>query len=266
MTDEAARKRRESAAYNQPLVGVDWSRPENQRWLDVADKIAAHTEAALKETSEALEATAKDAIRFQDKNKNLRAQFAAAEEIFEERLRIMSKMLQYIAFVLTGDEQADSQLAADRIVEERDALKAERDRLKRWVGDLQSGMYVNCVYCGHQYGPGETTPVSMADALKAHVEQCPEHPMSALKAERDQLEGVNFHNGNWIAMAEPELARLKAAVEQARAALEAIAMRTDGPSFHLDGDIRGIINEALSATDAHPDGLKPDGSPCEWFR
>jgi hypothetical protein len=27
------------AAYNQPLMGVDWSRSENQRWLDVADQI-----------------------------------------------------------------------------------------------------------------------------------------------------------------------------------------------------------------------------------
>jgi hypothetical protein len=63
-----------------------------------------------------------------------------------------------------------------------------------------------------------------------------------------------------------EIATLQAALAQARAALEAIAMRTDGPSFHLDGDIRGIINEALSATDAHPDGLKPDGSPCDWYR
>jgi hypothetical protein len=53
-------------------------------------------------------------------------------------------------------------------------------RRERWVADLQSGLYVNCVYCGHRYGPGETTPVSMADALKAHVAQCPEHPMSAL--------------------------------------------------------------------------------------
>ena len=58
-------------------------------------------------------------------------------------------------------------------------------------------MYVNCVYCGHQYGPGETTPVSMADALKVHVEQCPKHPMSALRAalterteERDRLAGT----------------------------------------------------------------------------
>ena len=55
-------------------------------------------------------------------------------------------------------------------------------RLTQWVYDLQSGMYVNCVYCGHRYGPGETTPVSMADALKAHIEQCQEHPMSALRA------------------------------------------------------------------------------------
>jgi hypothetical protein len=55
------------------------------------------------------------------------------------------------------------------------------ERLNRWVADLQSDMYVNCVYCGHRYGPGETTPVSMADALKEHIEQCPQHPMSALK-------------------------------------------------------------------------------------
>lgn len=61
-------------------------------------------------------------------------------------------------------------------------------RLKQWIADLQSGMYINCVYCGHRYGPGETTPVSMADALKAHIEVCPEHPMSKLTAKYKRLE------------------------------------------------------------------------------
>jgi hypothetical protein len=60
-------------------------------------------------------------------------------------------------------------------------LKLKVEHLQGWVADLQSGMYVNCVYCGHRYGPGETTPVSMADALKAHIEVCPEHPMSAMR-------------------------------------------------------------------------------------
>jgi hypothetical protein len=59
--------------------------------------------------------------------------------------------------------------------------ETEVARLTAWVADLQAGLYVNCVYCGHRYGPGETTPVSMADALTAHVEQCPKHPMSALR-------------------------------------------------------------------------------------
>ena len=63
-------------------------------------------------------------------------------------------------------------------------------RLEAWIADLQSGMYVNCVYCGHRYGPGETTPVSMAAALKAHVEACPEHPMSALKRENNALRAL----------------------------------------------------------------------------
>lgn len=70
-----------------------------------------------------------------------------------------------------------------RALKYAEGLKAENERLKAWVDDLHSGMYVNCVYCGHRYGPGETTPVSMGDALKAHIEQCPEHPMSKLKAD-----------------------------------------------------------------------------------
>lgn len=68
--------------------------------------------------------------------------------------------------------------------------RPEIERLERWINDLQSGMYVNCVYCGHRYGPKEDTPVSMADVLKAHVEQCPQHPMAALKRERDELNSV----------------------------------------------------------------------------
>lgn len=71
--------------------------------------------------------------------------------------------------------------------DEIDRLRAENERLRQWVDDLQSGMYVNCVYCGHRHGPGETTPVSMADALKEHVEQCPDHPMSDLKTEVERL-------------------------------------------------------------------------------
>lgn len=64
-----------------------------------------------------------------------------------------------------------------------DSLNAELERYKGWVQDLQAGMYVNCVYCGHRYGPSDNVPVSMADALKQHIEQCPEHPMSKLRAQ-----------------------------------------------------------------------------------
>lgn len=66
----------------------------------------------------------------------------------------------------------------------------ELARNKQWINDLQSGMYVNCVYCGHRYGPADEVPVSMADALKQHIEQCPEHPMSKLLAELEQLRKI----------------------------------------------------------------------------
>ena len=75
--------------------------------------------------------------------------------------------------------------------------QGEIKRLQQWVNDLQSGMYINCVYCGHRYGPERDTPVSMADILKEHIEQCPKHPMSALKQENQQLKhgkyGVEYY-------------------------------------------------------------------------
>lgn len=72
-------------------------------------------------------------------------------------------------------------------LETYDALRGDVTRLKQHVQDLQQGMWVNCVYCGHRYGPQEDTPVALADLLKEHVEKCPEHPMSKLRdqARRD---------------------------------------------------------------------------------
>lgn len=90
----------------------------------------------------------------------------------------------------------------------------EMTRLRDWVGDLQSGLYINCVYCGFRYGPGESTPATLpeagetlaATALREHVSKCPEHPMSRLRAERDAL----------------------------RAALEGLGAKPDGYCFCLD--------------------------------
>ena len=80
-----------------------------------------------------------------------------------------------------------SPLAGPEYTQQLAQAQEEIARLKGWIDDLQSGMYVNCVYCGHRYGPGETTPVTMADTLKTHVEQCPKHPMSALRAQVARL-------------------------------------------------------------------------------
>jgi polyhydroxyalkanoate synthesis regulator phasin len=74
--------------------------------------------------------------------------------------------------------------------------------LEQWVGDLQSRMYINCVYCGHRYGPKENTPVSMADILKEHIEVCPQHPMSKLKEEnkklKEEIERLKSENSKMI--------------------------------------------------------------------
>jgi hypothetical protein len=87
-------------------------------------------------------------------------------------------------------------------------LWRELRRMTGWVADLQSGMYVNCVYCGHRYGPQMTTPVTMADALKEHIAQCPEHPMAKcvamLKAASHALK--SYAHGN----SAPDLAAMTA--------------------------------------------------------
>jgi hypothetical protein len=63
-------------------------------------------------------------------------------------------------------------------------------RLCTRVDELQSGMYINCVYCGHYYGPDDETPESMADVIREHIEQCPKHPMSVLRIRVDQAIAV----------------------------------------------------------------------------
>ncbi len=68
--------------------------------------------------------------------------------------------------------------------------REEIARLTAWVHDLQRGMYINCVYCGHRYGPDDAVPATMADVLKAHVERCPKHPMSALRRQVAHLEVI----------------------------------------------------------------------------
>ena len=64
----------------------------------------------------------------------------------------------------------------------------EIKRLRSWVSDLQSGMFVNCVYCGHRFGHRADTQVSMAEVLYQHIEKCPQHPMSAMKAQLEELD------------------------------------------------------------------------------
>ena len=69
---------------------------------------------------------------------------------------------------------------------------------RKWIDDLQSGMYINCVYCGHKYGPKDEVSSTMADALKEHIEQCPKHPMSALKKEHDELYAALVIAGDYL--------------------------------------------------------------------
>lgn len=60
-------------------------------------------------------------------------------------------------------------------------------RLQKWIDDLQSGMYINCVYCGHRYGPNDPESPPMREVLEKHIESCPKHPLSLAKEEIARL-------------------------------------------------------------------------------
>lgn len=64
--------------------------------------------------------------------------------------------------------------------------------LEKWIADLKSGCYVNCVYCGYRYGDKSDTPVAYADVLKQHIAACPGHPMSELLKCVQQAADVAF--------------------------------------------------------------------------
>jgi hypothetical protein len=104
-----------------------------------------------------------------------------------------------------------------------ETLKQELIRLKRWIDDLQSGMYINCVYCGHRYGPADKVPSSMADALKLHIAQCPRHPMhevlETLKSGRDLL----FYFAN-VSDGGPYREKAQAWLDQAQLVIERAQM------------------------------------------
>lgn len=79
---------------------------------------------------------------------------------------------------------------AEKLLRRRDV---EIERLRAWIDDLQSGMFINCVYCGHRYGPADEVPDSMADVLRRHVEQCPQHPMSRLRAALVRVHAIGYN-------------------------------------------------------------------------
>ena len=112
-------------------------------------------------------------------------------EVFEEPRTTTSlspDRLRHMRARITGDEVSSPE---EDLLDARDLL-GEVERLRRWIADLQSGMSINCVYCGHRYGPDPGTPIAMAEVLKKHVEVCPEHPMSTLRtAARTLLDASN---------------------------------------------------------------------------
>ncbi|MCK9519521.1 MAG: hypothetical protein M0R74_10940 [Dehalococcoidia bacterium] len=71
-------------------------------------------------------------------------------------------------------------------------LAAKNKRLEAWIDDLQSEMYINCVYCGHRYGPNKGDHlVTMRKTLEKHIEECPKHPLSMARNRIMELEAEN---------------------------------------------------------------------------
>jgi len=85
-----------------------------------------------------------------------------------------------------GPHDGPPELQIKQLRMQVDTLRGDLQRYRVWVDDLQAGMYVNCVYCGHRYGPGsKPLAATQQQVLHEHIAQCPEHPLS------DALERIN---------------------------------------------------------------------------
>lgn len=68
----------------------------------------------------------------------------------------------------------------DKTIAERDAARAEVERLKKLNEDLLTYQELGgtCAYCKATH---------LKEEMPAHIEQCAKHPMAAMKAELDRL-------------------------------------------------------------------------------
>ena len=107
------------------------------------------------------------------------AAIRAADELeqTEENSRIQRKIRSYVAFVLTGDEQADVQLAADHAAEEIEGLRADRDRLRAVAGapgdkDTSEPTKPNCHQCGKLLVWGYSRGDALSDGVLGYYPCC----------------------------------------------------------------------------------------------
>ena len=65
--------------------------------------------------------------------------------------------------------RTEREVAMETVIDQQ---RAEIERLKQWVEDLQGEAWVNCVYCGFRFGPVEKFPVSTTEIFTKHLRQC----------------------------------------------------------------------------------------------
>ena len=120
--------------------------------------------------------------------------------------------------IIPEEQKRVEELLLGKITELANRVTTEEQReiarLEKWISELQSGMYINCVYCGHRYGPDPGTPVVMADVLKEHIEKCPKHPLSEARREIAALEKTATEQDNCILHFQARVAALKAEIEK----------------------------------------------------
>lgn len=126
-----------------------------------------------------------------------------------------------------------------------------KEELEQWVDDLQSGMYINCVYCGHRYGPNSVGKTTMRKALGKHISKCPKHPLSAAKAEitvlKESVESwkreYRLINAAQIA-AEERVKELEAENKRLKEALENVLLAVDHEDYYNDA-VLDVAREAI---------------------
>lgn len=147
-----------------------------------------------------------------------------------------------------------------RLNEANQTVAAQR----RWIEDLQSGQWVNCVFCGHRYIPREASPTDPTALLRSHIASCAKHPLHETREALLELYAWAHELQRFAHHMPDGGAAMQESIDRAKRALADTEPGPDPAMAHMDRARRHLAAAGIPAAahlDATPTTTTTEGNP-----